>query len=295
MTTYFAYGSNLNHADWHAWCNANGYASDLLQPLGVARLLDYRLAFSRRSVRRGGGALNVLPTLGHVVEGMLFQVAGDEGWAALDKKEGAPRWYQRTPVFVQQENGEISETMTYIVHPEFCESFVIPAAGYAELVRDGLLHWGLGSEALDTAAQNLPAAGLVNRLFCYGTLMQGECRFPILKQLGFTTVSPATTRGQLFNLGPYPALVTATNDDGIVHGELFSLTDPPIVLKRLDEVEGFDHHGSPVNLYSRRLLKIESVSARLQWAWGYCSEKDLGGFPIESGCWRTEPPNPDFH
>ncbi|MCP4887942.1 MAG: hypothetical protein GY904_15160 [Planctomycetaceae bacterium] len=50
-----------------------------LIPRGTALLPDYRLAFSHKSVSRGGGALNVEPYVGGVVEGVLFEVEGLDG------------------------------------------------------------------------------------------------------------------------------------------------------------------------------------------------------------------------
>ena len=86
---YFAYGSNLNFHDWSNWCHENGagHLADELRCVGAATLPDRRLAFTRRSVRRDGGVLDVVPARGHVVEGVLFE-ANDVTWELLDAKEG---------------------------------------------------------------------------------------------------------------------------------------------------------------------------------------------------------------
>lgn len=111
---YFAYGSNLNLVDWQQWCDERGFADATLHPVGIAMMPDYELHFSRYSKRRGGGALNIRPSIGRVVEGVLFK-ADDITWQALDRKEGAPSVYEATDVTVLDERGVPVKATTYIL------------------------------------------------------------------------------------------------------------------------------------------------------------------------------------
>lgn len=76
-------------------------------------------------------------------------------------------------------------------------------------------------------------------LFTYGTLLSGfkhEVLTSISKYV--TLVGPATIKGALYDLGDYPGLVEEPN--GEVQGELYSIQEPELVFKVLDEYEGLD-------------------------------------------------------
>ena len=70
-------------------------------------------------------------------------------------------------------------------------------------------------------------------LFVYGTLLPetGNERAGLLA--GAECLGPATIRGQLYNVGEYPAVVPGGEDD--VHGQVFRV--PDILLPVLDAVE----------------------------------------------------------
>ena len=65
---------------------------------------------------------------------MLFEV-DNEGWDALDKKEGAPSVYERVAVEVLNERGESLKAVTYAVCKARKEAFVKPDPGYVERSR----------------------------------------------------------------------------------------------------------------------------------------------------------------
>jgi gamma-glutamylcyclotransferase (GGCT)/AIG2-like uncharacterized protein YtfP len=88
--------------------------------------------------------------------------------------------------------------------------------------------------------------------FVYGTLKTGEVRagrWPHQPQ----KVEPATTRGVLYDLGPYPAL---TDGGDVVLGELWHITleHMPETLAVLDRIEGFGV--TEVDLYVRRVIPV---------------------------------------
>jgi gamma-glutamylcyclotransferase len=93
----FAYGSNLAASEMDAWCPEARFA-------GVARLPDHRLALNRRSIRWGGGAVDIVPAPGDEVWGVLYEVP--EGTLdLLDAKEGEGWAYRRVALRVEAEDG----------------------------------------------------------------------------------------------------------------------------------------------------------------------------------------------
>lgn len=88
----------------------------------------------------------------------------------------------------------------------------------------------------------------ITSVFVYGTLQRGECRadqWPCSPR----HVEPARLRGQLYDLGPYPALIEG---DDWVAGEHWQLKadDVPPTLSVLDAIEGYGQAGD--DLYVRR-------------------------------------------
>jgi hypothetical protein len=147
---YFAYGSNLNSLDWHTWCREKGYAEELLRPLFPAVLPDRALAFTVHSSRRNGGVLDVVPTTGHLADGMVFEVQ-DGGWEALDEKEGAPAFYCRLETEALTWDGQAHSVRTYEVAPWNRKKFVRPGTAYLEVVREGCQAFGISHRHLDRA------------------------------------------------------------------------------------------------------------------------------------------------
>ncbi|MBN1528348.1 MAG: gamma-glutamylcyclotransferase [Thermoleophilaceae bacterium] len=126
----FAYGSNL--------ALDGGF-------VGPAVLPDHRLELNRRSIRWGGGVVDVVPALGERVWGALYEV--DEPlMAALDRKEGAGLAYRRVRVEVER-GGERLAAQTYEVIDK--ERDAPPATpDYAALVLAGARERGLPAEWL---------------------------------------------------------------------------------------------------------------------------------------------------
>ncbi len=146
----FAYGSNL--------------AAEEVAPearfLGVAVLHDFELARTRRSIRWGGGVVDVVPAPGGRVWGAAYH-APDAVLEALDRKEGAGFAYQRRDVEVELA-GELGPALTYEVIDKDPE--VPPATPeYAALVLRGARerglpeHWLATLEAVLTGAASVPA------------------------------------------------------------------------------------------------------------------------------------------
>lgn len=101
-------------------------------------------------------------------------------------------------------------------------------------------------------------------IFVYGTLQRGECRErcwlrPPLR------VEPATVRGALYDLGPYPALAAGEN---CIAGELWQLAaaDLAATLMELDRVEGFASRDD--DLYHRVIITCQAAAGPVE-AWTY--------------------------
>lgn len=284
---YFAYGSNLCTSDWSRWCEQRGFASSGLSPVRPVFLPDHRLHFSHFSRSRSGGALNVLPGVGHVVEGVLMK-ADRHTWRALDRKEGAPSVYEAVEKTVLDENGSQFSAIVYVLRRERIQSYVAPTEEYVKVVRKGLEEFGLCTDALMAAATNEEPRLFTDAVFTYGTLMRGECRFDSLAQFGIEAALMGAIPGTLVDLGSYPGLLPndAAVPRGCVDGDFVRVSDVSNALKKLDQIEGFDGFG-PESLYIRRLTPVD-VGGRCRWAWTYEYNLfvDSAKSVIENGSWR---------
>lgn len=132
---YFAYGSNLDLRQFRRRCPGHDV-------VGRARLLGYRLAFTRYSTKRKGGVADVVPEEGAVVWGALYDV-DEASIPALDEFEGAPRAYRRETLRVIDDSGEEREAIVYIANRT---GVFEPSAAYLELIVRGAREHGLPEE-----------------------------------------------------------------------------------------------------------------------------------------------------
>ena len=121
---YFAYGSNLSEPRLHENCPSAHLEA-------IARLPGYRLAFTRRSERWGGGVADIRPDPAAEVRGIVWRIAVAEG-DALDRQEGVhatPPRYRRIEIAVTTEADEVIECLAYqVVEPE--ADHIAPSAAY---------------------------------------------------------------------------------------------------------------------------------------------------------------------
>ena len=93
--------------------------------------------------------------------------------------------------------------------------------------------------------------------FVYGTLKRGQCRAKCWP-LPALDIKVAWTFGQLYDLGPYPALLAdgRPTADRVV-GQLwtFRLTDFLVITSKLDQIEGTNQSNAP-NEYDRVQLTV---------------------------------------
>lgn len=102
-------------------------------------------------------------------------------------------------------------------------------------------------------------------IFVYGTLKRGEERarsWPHAPRL----IEWATIRGELRDLGPYPALLEG---DDLILGELWHIAAEHLerTLAVLDEIECFGHE--EVDLYVRRVVSACTLANEPREAWVY--------------------------
>ncbi|MBX3327204.1 MAG: gamma-glutamylcyclotransferase [Nitrospira sp.] len=283
---YFAYGSNLNTADWQRWCRKNEFPPNLLSPVGIGYLPDQELTFDYYSSSRHGGALNLKPRVGQLVAGVFFEVRNG-GWEALDRKEGAPYCYEHFDTVALTSDGTELPVTTYRVRDDRREDFVVPTDEYITLVREGLKEHGLDDAMLDIVSRNETPPLAAYAIFVYGTLMRGECRFSVLAEHGLECILLAESPGRLLDLGSFPGMLVPNAADQWVQGEFIRLRDIGSALKQLDAIEGFRGFGQPDSLYRRALIDVGVGDGRIRPAWTYLINDHHCGAPaIPSGDWR---------
>jgi len=286
---HFGYGSNLDLQDWTRYWDALGRRAPVLEPVGPAVLPDHELAFDYFSRSRGGGALNIRPRVGQVVEGYLFRVT-EAGWRGLDLKEGvAAGCYERFETLALcSVTGRAVPVVTYRACADRTGEFHRPTDPYLEACRRGRKRFGLGMAMLEALAAGRVPECEVRGVFAYGTLMRGESRFPIVEKFGLKCALLASTFGDLHDRGAWPSLSLPECADGrIVHGEFLIAHDLPGLLKTLDLIEGFNGFDAPPRLFRRTLINVDVDHGRIRQAWGYVMDapQDHSNL-VPSGCWR---------
>jgi gamma-glutamylcyclotransferase (GGCT)/AIG2-like uncharacterized protein YtfP len=123
-------------------------------------------------------------------------------------------------------------------------------------------------------------------LFVYGTLLPGHAPKSMRALCDrLTHIGPASIAGRLYDLGPYPAVVTG--GDECVLGELLEV-DGDDTWRELDRYEGCPRPGEGDGLFRRvRTIATSESGDRLD-CWVYVYNRDLSRATlVESGCWRT--------
>lgn len=135
LNKYFAYGSCMNEADFRRSLKRSGLDKDYTI-IGLAKLSDYRLAFTRYSYGRGGGVLDMLPSPGDYVLGIVYEVT-DRALKAIDRREGVyVGAYYRDTVQIQV-GDEVVEAYTYFVNDKL-EEEVPPSEEYQNIVYEAM-------------------------------------------------------------------------------------------------------------------------------------------------------------
>lgn len=297
---YFAYGSNLNSADFKGWCLEQGLEYPLESKFANAYIPDMRLVFNFNSPKRGGGVLNIRNQLGNAVPGALFRIgAGEKGWEILDKKELAPQIHHKLKITALTEDGRAHDAVTFLVSASMTEGlFVPPAEKYVKIVKQGYSEQGLDKTAgkiLKEIAAGKEPPWCINHLFVYGTFMRGESRNHILKSTDATEfLETAIVPGELYDTGKgYPAMVPAAGST--VSGELFLLKNPRSVFEILDIVEDFRGYETQKSVYRRAVIRARTQSGLSIPTWIYALDGPAEKLSlIKSGDWRKTEKEPEI-
>ncbi len=140
---YFAYGSNLNWNQIKGRCPSTEF-------FAVAKLKGHRLAFTRKSERRGGGSADAVPEPGCSVWGIIYRMDENE-ITALDEAEDyvpgrAQNGYTRQQCYVYADGNEEKPILVSLYFAEKQESPPLPSAAYKQLIVEGAKYWRLPQE-----------------------------------------------------------------------------------------------------------------------------------------------------
>jgi gamma-glutamylcyclotransferase len=94
---YFAYGSNMNWQQMQNRCPSARF-------FGIALLPDHKLAFTRKSIKRGCGVADAAPTQNHNVWGIVYEITAQD-IEALDKSEGYMPGREKNSYFRRERHG----------------------------------------------------------------------------------------------------------------------------------------------------------------------------------------------
>jgi len=132
---YFAYASNMNHAQMKERCPGGRFLKPVV-------LQGNRLVYDGYSVSRQGATANIVRSEVDSVRGALFEI-NEKDKLSLDSHEGYPREYDRKVVEVKDAQGGAYAAMTYFrpgralgkPHPDY-ERVVLDGARDCRLPED---------------------------------------------------------------------------------------------------------------------------------------------------------------
>ncbi len=143
---YFAYGSNMDWAQIRERCPSARF-------VGVAALPDYRLAFTRRSIKRECGVADAVCDEGQRLWGVVYEIS-DLAIGKLDKSEGYrpgrkrnSYWRRECMVFLDGDEQGPLTGWTYFADPQ--TNPPPPNQAYKNLIISGARHWHLPEEYIE--------------------------------------------------------------------------------------------------------------------------------------------------
>ncbi|WP_158212329.1 gamma-glutamylcyclotransferase family protein [Natranaerobius trueperi] len=99
-------------------------------------------------------------------------------------------------------------------------------------------------------------------VFVYGTLKKGYGNYRLIKD--FTTHElPATTKGELYDLGAFPGLIEGSDT---IKGQLMYIDSDHYqsALSVLDTMEGYDENNINNSLYIRKLVTVHADNQTIE-------------------------------
>jgi gamma-glutamylcyclotransferase (GGCT)/AIG2-like uncharacterized protein YtfP len=130
-------------------------------------------------------------------------------------------------------------------------------------------------------------------LFVYGSLMStAGHRMGARLRREAGRIGPASIQGRLYRVSWYPGAVDSADPAQRVHGEVYALSEPQVVLAWLDAYEGIVPGRDQTGEYRRVERPVRLATGAETAAWVYLYQKDVTGLPsIPDGRWRA-PGNP---
>jgi len=277
MHFYFAYGSNLDFDDWSLWCSKKSADPDGLVEYKRAFLPGFTVKYSHYSSGRKGGAANLYPVANGLTGtyGALFEI-DDNCLELLDLKEGHPNHYQRININVLDDKGKSLDAITYISKKYDSNDFFLPSEKYHNLIHNGMLRRSMPVIDIELAKQNLDNSDC-GFIIAYGTLKSGMQREHIMPG---KFVSNGKIRGCLYDLGPFPGLLSGDRE---VMCEVYHSQNLESDIGFLDQIEGTDLMPP---LYERKLIPVECDDGKLRFGICYFYCGDVEGYNvISNGIW----------
>ncbi|HEV7783196.1 MAG TPA: gamma-glutamylcyclotransferase family protein [Chitinophagaceae bacterium] len=122
----------------------------------------------------------------------------------------------------------------------------------------------------------------IYQLFVYGSLRSGF-HSPVYEYISrfFKFIGEAKVRGNLFDMGSYPAGI-ATNDHHFIIGELYQAKNEhefSWAIGQLDDYEGVSVEADEVQLYRREITEVH-LNGQVTHAWIYWYNGDVSGRPL---------------
>jgi gamma-glutamylcyclotransferase (GGCT)/AIG2-like uncharacterized protein YtfP len=120
--------------------------------------------------------------------------------------------------------------------------------------------------------------------FVYGTLKRGQSNYPLIAA-AVRAALPATIRGRLYDVGPFPALA---HGDETVYGELLLIASEALadLLVVLDDLEGYDAVDPVGSFYLREIVVATTADGREHAAYSYFYNRDIAGLHhLPEGAW----------
>jgi gamma-glutamylcyclotransferase len=137
---YFAYGSNMDWAQMKERCRSARF-------VGAAVLQSYRLAFTRKSLKRGCGVADAVPDDGWEIWGVVYEI-DDLDIGRLDASEGYRPGRMRNSYFRNEcrvlldgDGTQPLTVFTYFGDPQ--PSPPLPNTEYMNHILTGAKHWHL--------------------------------------------------------------------------------------------------------------------------------------------------------
>jgi len=147
---YFAYGSNMDWPQMRARCPSSRF-------VGIAVLPEHRLAFTRRSDKRGCGVADAVRDPGRKVWGVVYEIS-DLDVGNLDKSEGYrpgreknSYWRRECMVFLDGDEAPPLAASTYFADPQ--PNPPLPNQVYKDHIVSGARHWHLPDDYIGELEQ----------------------------------------------------------------------------------------------------------------------------------------------